>query len=161
MKKYESTLDVIFRTNQETPEIVDTASFDICTIKDIELPKQPAIMAELRQTAFLLNAAGEMKKHERNITYLVGHIEEAENAREYPEDYKIGDPDSFIETCPDGLMAVYTTPSGNKRVTPYTEDIKLFNKPEQLVAATLNFATNFLAMRESAKDIEPPKVYKK
>ena len=162
-------LTVYYHCNEEYPQII--SSFDqVSSEKDYEYPSTPPVIVTFRQKVSYLDA--ELKEHvaTKTIRYFLGKEEDAERVITHPDIYKVLNPIDFYESCYDGTMVTYKTPSGKVYTTPKSNSVKAFETKEELQAGVDKFIARFLNLKDTkgtdsisknqdTKDL--PKVYTK
>lgn len=162
-------LTVYYHCNEEYPQII--SSFDqVSSEKDYEYPSTTPVIVTFRQKVSYLDA--ELKEHvaTKTIRYFLGKEEDAERVITHPDIYKVLNPIDFYESCYDGTMITYKTPSGKVYTEPKSNYVKAFETKEELQAGVDRFIARFLNLKDSKgndsisrkQDIKDlPKVYTK
>lgn len=102
-----------------------------------------------RQKVSYLDA--ELKEHvaTKTIKYFLGKEEDAERVITHPDIYKVLNPIDFYESCYDGTMVTYKTPSGKVYTTPKSNSVKAFETKEELQAGVDRFIARFLNLKDT------------
>ncbi len=167
MKRTNETLTVYYHCNEEYPQIVSSCN-QIGSKKDYEYPATAPVIVSLRQKVSYLDA--ELKEHTatKTVRYVLGQEEDAERVITHASIYKVLNPIDFYESCYEGKMITYKTPSGKVYTTPKSNCTKAFETKEELQAGVDAFIDRFLLIRgqkgnnsivKNKENIDPPKVY--
>lgn len=162
-------LTVYYHCNEEYPQII--SSFDqVSSEKDYEYPATLPVIVTFRQKVSYLDA--ELKEHvaTKTIKYFLGKEEAAERVITHPDIYKVLNPIDFFESCHEGTMITYKTPSGKVYTIPKNNCVKAFETKEELQVGVERFIARFLNLKDikendsisrnqDSKDL--PKVYTK
>lgn len=160
-------LTVYYHCNEEYPQIISSFN-QVSSEKDYEYPETTPVVVTFRQKVSYLDA--ELKEHvaTKTIRYFLGKEEDAERVITHPEIYKVLNPIDFYESCYDGTMVTYKTPSGKVYTTPKSNLVKAFETKEELQAGVDRFIARFLNLKDkkenastSKSSIDSPKVYTK
>ncbi len=162
-------LTVYYHCNEEYPQIISSLD-QVSSEKDYEYPSTPPVIVTFRQKVSYLDA--ELKEHvaTKTIRYFLGKEEDAERVITHPDIYKVLNPIDFYESCCDGTMITYKTPSGKVYTEPKSNLVKAFETKEELQAGVDKFIARFLNLKDTkendsisknrdTKDL--PKVYTK
>lgn len=167
MKRTNEILTVYYHCNEEYPQIVSSYN-QIGSKKDYEYPTTSPVIVSLRQKVSYLDA--ELKEHTatKTVRYVLGQEEDAERVITHASIYKVLNPLDFYESCYEGKMITYKTPSGKVYTTPKSNCTKAFETKEELQAGVDRFITRFLNLKDkkenvsiSKSSIDSPKVYTK
>ena len=136
----------------------------------MSIHQQRQLLMTFRQKVSYLDA--ELKEHvaTKTIRYFLGKEEDAERVITHPDIYKVLNPIDFYESCYDGTMIIYKTPSGKVYTEPKSNYVKAFETKEELQAGVDRFVARFLNLKDTkgndsiskkpeTKDL--PKVYTK
>lgn len=107
-----------------------------------------------RQKVSYLDA--ELKEHvaTKTIRYFLGKEEDAERVITHPDIYKVLNPIDFYESCYDGTMITYKTPSGKVYTEPKSNYVKAFETKEELQAGVDRFIAGFLNLKDSKENAD-------
>lgn len=157
------SLTVYYHCDEEYPQIVSSFN-QISSKKDYEYPEDLSpVIVTLRQKVSYLDADLKEYVATKTIRYILGKEEDAERVITHPDIYKVLNPIDFYESCYDGTMVTYKTPSGKVYTTPKSNFVKAFETKEELQAGVDRFIAKFLSIdeKEKTKTKETSKIYVK
>lgn len=135
-------LNVVFRQEKEVPQIVGDMYFDIYDVDEIKITKGEPMIA----TVILEYQQDEGKYFDEHY-FLVGRIEPVDRVLAFPWEYRLLSPGKLVESCQSGKIATYITPVGKCYVREYDNRTHVFEKSGDMVAATLDFVSSCLEIR--------------
>ena len=142
MNKNYPAINIDFRQDKEESRIVGDMYFDIHDVEEIKLTKGDPISATVTL---------EYQEDEKRILdvyyFALGTIEPASSVLEFTGEYGLLYPQDFVNKCSTGKMVTYTDPSGQKWVSPYDSRVRVFEESSDMVAATLDFVSSCLEIR--------------
>lgn len=158
MKIKKPKLDVIYHTDLEVPEIINSGCMrmNVESLNDVLTDDVPGFVS-ITQTSYYLNAIGQVIEDKKQIMYMLGYIVPASEIVDDPDKYRLFVPERFVDESENGLAAIYVSPSGKTRVLDWTDNVRVFTTSEELKEAVYEFTQRYLEIVKG-KEIEPQKV---